>query len=698
MPNSAGAQPDSDLTPLLDAAVEALGGHTRPGQVQMAQAVAAALDDRVHLLVQAGTGTGKSLAYLVPALAHHKRVVVATATLALQRQLVAHDLPKLSEAVKPLIGREPAFALLKGRNNYACLHKLDGGQADDEQDMLFDPTAVGKLGQEVMRVREWVEETETGDRDDLSPGVSDRAWSQVSVSSRECLGSKCPLIEDCFAEHARELARSADVVVTNHALLAIAAMDSDVQVLPEHDAVIVDEAHELVNRVTSAATGELTKTAVERAHHRADKHVKDATAGNLGIATLDFNDALDNVPEGRYPRDLPEELAAALAALRDAARAALTDLGKPDKKQQGPEADAARKQARAANEAVYSVADRILAFSDDDVVWLERNEFKGNKVSTLKVAPLGIDGLLRHKIFSQSPTVLTSATLKLGGDFDAVARSVGLYANERIDLDFVPEKPQELYDAAVKLLRDGDSDGEEFLDAVQNLPQHWRALDVGSPFDYPKQGILYIARHLDPPSRDGIREDQLTELGNLVEAAGGRTLGLFSSMRGAQTAAEKLREKLDLPILCQGEDSIAELLRRFADDPQTCLFGTLSLWQGVNVPGPSCQLVVIDRIPFPRPDDPVASARAEAVARHGGNGFMAVSASHAALLLAQGAGRLIRSVDDRGVVAVLDSRLASARYGGFLRASMPAFWLTDETDRVLKSLAAIDAMAKVAEQ
>ena len=699
MPDSAaGTQPESDLTPLLDAAVEALGGQTRPGQIQMAQAVAAALDDRVHLLVQAGTGTGKSLAYLVPALAHHKRVIVATATLALQRQLVAHDLPRLAQAVKPLIGREPAFALLKGRNNYVCLNKVEGGQADDDQDSLFDPLAVGKLGQEVLRVRDWVEETETGDRDDLSPGVSDRAWAQVSVSARECLGSKCSFYEDCFAEQARELARSADVVVTNHALLAIAAMDSDVQVLPEHDAVIVDEAHELVNRVTSAATGELTKTAVERAHHRADRLVKEATGANLGIATLDFTEAVDTVPEGRYQRALPEELAAALAALRDATRSALSDLGKPGKKNDGPDADAARKQARAANEAVYQVADRILQGSEDDVVWLERSEFKGNRTSTLKVAPLGIESLLRFKMFAQSPVILTSATLKLGGDFTAVAASVGLNASERIELDHKPQLPEELYEAAQKLLRDGESDGEEFLEAVQNLPQHWRALDVGSPFDYPKQGILYIAKHLDPPSRDGIRDDQLAELADLMDAAGGRTLGLFSSMRGAQTAAEKLREKIDLPILCQGEDSLAELLRRFSDDPETCLFGTLSLWQGVNVPGPALQLVVIDRIPFPRPDDPVASARAEAVARHGGNGFMAVSASHAALLLAQGAGRLIRALEDKGVVAVLDSRLATARYGGFLRASMPAFWQTDDTDRVLRSLRAIDAMAKAAEE
>jgi ATP-dependent DNA helicase DinG len=182
----------------------------------------------------------------------------------------------------------------------------------------------------------------------------------------------------------------------------------------------------------------------------------------------------------------------------------------------------------------------------------------------------------------------------------------------------------------------------------------------------------------------------LDELAELIEAAGGRTLGLFSSMRGAQAAAESLRGRLDHPILLQGEETLGELIRRFADDARTCLFGTLSLWQGVDVPGASCQLVVMDRIPFPRPDDPLMSARQKAVEEHGGNGFMAVAATHAALLMAQGAGRLIRATGDRGVVAVLDPRLATARYGGFLRNTMPDLWYTTDRNQVRKSLAAID--------
>ncbi len=250
--------------------------------------------------------------------------------------------------------------------------------------------------------------------------------------------------------------------------------------------------------------------------------------------------------------------------------------------------------------------------------------------------------------------MLTSATLTPGGSFDATAGAVGLRGS---------------------------------------TAPSWRGLDVGSPFDYPRQGILYVARHLSPPGREGLTEAALDELVVLLQAAGGRALGLFSSRRAAEYAAEQVRERVDLPILCQGDDATPTLVRAFAREARSCLFGTLSLWQGVDVPGSACQLVVIDRIPFPRPDDPLASARQQAVARAGGNGFMAVAATHAALLLAQGAGRLIRTASDRGVVAVLDSRLASARYAGFLRASLPPFWATTQREVVLDALRRIDAVA-----
>ncbi|MFB8347629.1 ATP-dependent DNA helicase [Streptomyces niveus] len=647
------------LTELLHAAVTAVGGVERPGQVTMAEAVAEVIDDNSHLLVQAGTGTGKSLGYLVPALAHGERVVVATATLALQRQLVERDLPRTVDALSPLLGRRPEYAMLKGRSNYLCLHRLNEGVPQEEEDGLFDqfeaaaPTS--KLGKDLLRMRDWADETETGDRDNLTPGVSDRAWAQISVSSRECLGAtKCAYGAECFAEMARERAKLADVVITNHALLAIDAIEG-APVVPQHEVLIVDEAHELVSRVTGVATGELTPGQVSRAVRRAAKLVDEKAADSLQTASETFERLMELALPGRL-EEIPEDLGYALMALRDAARTVISAIGATRDKSVQDE-DAVRKQALAAVESIHSVAERIANGSEWDVVWYERHDRFG---ASLRVAPLSVSGLLREKLFNERSVVLTSATLKLGGDFNGVGASLGL----------APE----------------GTEGED-------VPQ-WKGIDVGSPFDYPKQGILYVARHLSPPGREGSRGDMMDELAELVEAAGGRTLGLFSSMRGAQAAAEELRGRLDTPVLLQGEETLGELIKAFADDPATCLFGTLSLWQGVDVPGPSSQLVVMDRIPFPRPDDPLMSARQKAVEEAGGNGFMSVAATHAALLMAQGAGRLVRASGDRGVVAVLDPRLANARYGSYLRASMPDFWYTTDRNQARRSLAAIDARAK----
>ncbi|MFF2652780.1 ATP-dependent DNA helicase [Streptomyces sp. NPDC058045] len=651
---------------LLHAAVTAVGGTERPGQVTMAEAVAEAVDSGSHLLVQAGTGTGKSLGYLVPALAHGERVVVATATLALQRQLAERDLPRTVDALHPLLRRRPEFAMLKGRSNYLCLHRLHEGMPQDEEEGLFDqfeaaaPTS--KLGQDLMRLRDWADETETGDRDGLSPGVSDRAWAQVSVASRECLGAtRCAYGQECFAELARERAKLSEVVVTNHALLAIDAIEG-APVLPPHEVLIVDEAHELVSRVTGVATGELTPGQVNRAVRRAAKLVDEKVADQLQTAAEGFERLMELALPGRL-EEIPEDLSYALTALRDAARNVVSALGSTRDKSVQDE-DAVRKQALASVESVHTVAERITHGSEFDVVWYERHDRFG---ASLRVAPLSVSGLLREKLFTDRSVVLTSATLKLGGDFNGVGASLGL----------APEGTAGI----------AGTEAEE-------LPV-WKGVDVGSPFDYPKQGILYVARHLNRPAREGDRGDMLDELTELIQAAGGRTLGLFSSMRGAQAAAEALRSRIpEFPILLQGEETLGDLIKNFAADARTCLFGTLSLWQGVDVPGAGCQLVVMDKIPFPRPDDPLLSARQKAVEDAGGNGFMAVAATHAALLMAQGAGRLVRASGDRGVVAVLDSRLATARYGSYLRASLPDFWYTTDRNQVRRSLAAIDAAAQ----
>jgi ATP-dependent DNA helicase DinG len=675
------------VTALLHAAVTSVGGAERPGQVQMAEAVSKAIRTGEHVAVQAGTGTGKSLAYLVPAIRHavaeDATVVISTATIALQRQLVDRDLPRLAKALKPLLGRLPTFAILKGRRNYLCLHKVHNGVADEPEDAtLFDPFAASALGRQVKRLHEWSSDTETGDRDELVPGVPDMAWRQVSVSARECLGlSRCPVGTDCFAERARAEAGRADIVVTNHALLAINALEG-IQVLPEHDVVVVDEAHDLVDRVTSVATAELSGATIAAAARRSGRLISQETADKLLEAGDGLTLMLTELPIGRLD-ELPEPLAGALRAVRDSARSCIVALGPERANQRENVEDAtAYKMARAMLDEAHDTAVRLLdAFDEDlskrrDVVW-GSGEGTGNNAFTnaLRVAPLAVAGLLRERLFNQHTTVLTSATLTLGGAFDTLARQWGLPVSQ--------EQARKADGTATDKEPPSDRSGPK-----------WTGLDVGSPFEHEKCGILYVAKHLPVPGRDGLPPAYLTEIKELVEAAGGRTLGLFSSMRAAKQATEELRGVLDYPILCQGDDSTSLLVNKFSEDAETCLFGTLSLWQGVDVPGSSLQLVIVDRIPFPRPDDPLASARQRAVESRGGNGFITVAATHAALLLAQGAGRLLRSMKDKGVVAILDPRLATKQYGGFLRASLPPFWSTTDPKVVRGALTRLDKAAK----
>ncbi len=658
----------SPVREVLIAAVEALGGQERPGQVEMADAVARAMHDHEHLLVQAGTGTGKSLGYLVPALLHDDRVVVATATLALQHQLVERDLPRLVEAVGSMPGVDATYAVLKGRSNYACLHRVRAGVPDD-QGVLVDVPA-GSMGAEVLKLREWAEaEAEdhgSGEKDN-APRHTDRVWRQVSVNHRECLGNRCPFVEECFAERAREKAHRSHLIVTNHSLLAIDAIE-DVPMIPEYDVVVVDEAHEVVSRITQAATDELGVADVERAAQRSIRHVEDDEAERLGEAADALADAVSAARPGRFDT-IPEQLATSLAQVRDAARALVSAYPKDS---DGGDVDAGRKQARGLVQEVFVNAERMAADSDDDVLWL--SEATERIPARLHVAPLQVSGPMRDKLLRDKTVVFTSATLRLGGDFGAVASSLGL-------------KPSEETSAGVEPAEGKRGNVETSDDVVP-----WRGLDVGSPFDYGRQAILYVARHLPRPGRDGLSDRALDEIVELVDAADGRALGLFSSRRGADRAAEVVRERLPhLTTLAQGDAQLPELSRQFLEDPHTCLFGTLSLWQGLDVPGDTCQLVMIDRIPFPRPDDPLMSARSRAADAEGRNGFMEVSATHAALLLAQGSGRLIRNTTDRGVVAILDSRVLTAGYGRFLRASLPPMWTTSDPALVrnaLKRLAA----------
>jgi ATP-dependent DNA helicase DinG len=633
------------------------GGAARPGQQEMALAIQRSVDTGEHLLVQAGTGTGKSLAYLTPALLVDGPVVVSTATLALQSQLVDHDLPRLADAVEPVLRRRPTFAVLKGRHHYLCLARLDSSTEEEPDDGLFDAPApgatkwlgeAGRLGKQIQRLHEWAMETTTGDRDELDPGVDDTAWRQVSMPARECVGAnRCPYGGDCFAEASRARAREADIVVTNHSLLAV-DMLAGRHIVPPHKLLVVDEAHELADRVSSAAQAELTPDLVDRAARRSRTFISPEAYEALAEAGDALTVGLAEAPAGRITTGLPPALSGACTLLDAATRTGLEAIG--DIKSDDP--DPVRKQqAKAVLDELSKTAQRLLEEAAHDVAWVEKPDVGGRRA--LVVAPLSVAGTLATHLYDERTVVATSATLTLGGQFETVAKALGLAAPDSKDGD------------------DGD----------------WHALDVGSPFDYPRQGILYVASHLPRPAASGLPDAAGEELLTLVGALGGRTLGLFSSRRAAQQAAELLRARTDLPILLQGEEALPLLVRRFRDERASCLFGVMSLWQGVDVPGDSCQLVVIDRLPFPRPDEPLAAARAAAVDAAGGSGFAAVSVPMAAIRLAQGVGRLIRSTGDKGVVAVLDSRLETARgYGPFLRRSLPPFWYTTKREVALGAL------------
>ncbi len=670
----------------LDAALSAVpGSQERPGQRAMAAAVAQALSCGEHLLVQAGTGTGKSLGYLVPALASGKRVVVATATKALQAQLVDKDLPRLARALAPVLGRTPTYALAKGRSNYLCLQQATGGPGarEDEPDSLFDGPA-SSLGAAVVRLREWGDQTRTGDRDEVPFPVTDRAWRQVSVSARECLGSRCPSRVDCFAEKAREAAKEADVVVANHTLLALDVF-TGVSVLPERDAVVLDEAHEFVASVTEALTHELSNGDVRRAVAGAADLVATTTQERLEQARDGLEGVLGTLQPG-WIQALDRYALDSIALLGRAAGEAGSEITRSAQEAEGDELELARRErVKAALTSIAEAAQELGTPSVSSAVYATAD----GATTRLRVSPLRVGGALGSRLFGETTVVATSATLTLGGSFRHAASQLGLVwlAGSPVGSDGGDGAARDGREpAAVDEVLDRDDD---------QPPPRWRHLDVGSPFDYRRQSQLWVARSLPDPGRMGVSWAREVDalLVELVQAAGGRTLGLFSSTAAAARAAAAVREATDLPVLLQGDDSPGALQHAFASDARTCLFGTRSFWQGVDTPGSACQLVVLDRIPFGHVDDPLSKARLAAAADAGRNGFLEVTLPPAAVLLAQGAGRLVRSTDDRGIVVVLDPRLETAGYSRTLLDTLPPFYRARSKEAVLASLRAIDASA-----
>ncbi|MDO4258714.1 MAG: ATP-dependent DNA helicase [Actinomycetaceae bacterium] len=638
---------DQTTFDVLDAALATLGGGRREGQDRMVAETLGAIQGREHLMIQAGTGTGKSLGYLVPTATWcataGKRAVISTATLALQRQITAKDAPLVTDAVAEVTGVHCEVAVLKGWANYLCLYRATGG-FPSEGTLFEAPTAgagtsrssgpTSELGAQVLRLREWAATTDTGDRDDLMPGVTDAAWRQVSVSRRECLGRSCPMVAECFPMAAREAANAADIVVTNHSLLGISAT-GNAEILPNIDLVVVDEAHELADRVREQASTHLSAASIARAGRRLRTHAKlDTTAleaaGQAVIAACGHNEA------GLITLR-PELLTVAMRVFDDCVRLAVGALADSS-------VDAAAKAlARGALDELEEFCDAWSREEEHSITWVNTGD---DGAQELVVAPLDVAGPIAHGVFGKRAAVLTSATLSLGDSFDAVAYQCGL--------------------------------------PFSGLP--WRGVDVGTPFDAARQGILYVAEHLPEPSPAGPTPQALTELVELVQASGGGALVLFSSWKGAEAGAEALRERTNFDIFLQGEEPVAALVEHFRADRDSCLVGTKSLWQGVDVPGPACRLVVIDRIPFPHPEDPIVKARSLDAERRRRSGFWEVSVTSAALLMAQGAGRLLRSLSDQGVVAILDRRLRKKSYGAYIAASLPKFWPTSDPELVRGAL------------
>jgi ATP-dependent DNA helicase DinG len=605
------------------------GGESRPGQEQMAAAVAETVDKSACLLVEAGTGTGKSLAYLAPIVAAGQRAVIATATIALQGQLVDNDVPLVASG----LGQTVTAAVLKGRNNYLCRQRLaefDRSSRTEQLDLLRGARRDDEIGE----LRAWAETTVTGDREELDPAPPSEVWQALSVGGDECPGAaRCPSGDSCFSEQARAVAREADVIVTNHHYYGL-HIASDGALLPDHDIVVFDEAHHLPEVLSATCGSELSGNRFRALSRRVRGVLTgDKLALGLDQVAMDLDNLLRDEVGERITIDA--DLIDSLVTGRDRADQVIAGLRKASPPE-GSDTEAKVERAMLAATSLVADVDAVIESDEGDVLWVDGND--NNPI--LKRTPLDVGQLLIDRLWGEVTAVLTSATLPEG-----LASQLGIKTGTKV-------------------------------------------LRVGSPFDYERLGLLYCAAHLPDPRQSGSRQQVHDEMFELIEAAGGRTLGLFTSNRAMREAADALTDRLDVPVIVQGDSSRSALITRFLADPETVLLATLSFWQGVDLPGDTLTLVTIDRLPFPRPDEPVLQARRR---RAGASAFRTIDLPRAQILLAQGAGRLIRRADDKGVVAVLDARLATNRnYRWDLISALPPFKRTKDKAEVLEFLRSLD--------
>ncbi|MDX2379633.1 MAG: ATP-dependent DNA helicase [Acidimicrobiia bacterium] len=603
----------------------------REGQIEMARLVDHAIADGHHLVVQAGTGTGKTLAYLVPALNSGTQTVVSTATKALQDQLADKDLPFLAQHLEI----DFDWAILKGRSNYVCLQRLREMSNPDQAQLELDALAVTTQA-EIKKIADWAGSSPTGDMAELDWAPSDNAWRSVSVGSDECPGAdRCPLGEPCFAEQARRRAAAADIIVVNTYLYGL-DVASGGAILPDHDLVVFDEAHVLEDVMSDTVGVQIAPGRFTSLSGVVRRIIEDPTlVGGIAEIAESLRDVLYDHVGQRVSTPLPDSIQEVLTD----ARLRLGDVNDVLSGIDTSVEDAKQRRLRAQKMTGRSLEQLDIAIEGREgyVAFVS-----GSRESPrLEVAPLDVGPAMAEGVWSQRTAVLTSATIP-----SSLGTRVGIAA------------------------------------------EHATTEDVGSPFDYETHSMLYCAMHLPNPNSSGFRAAVHDELEALIKAAGGRTLALFTSWSAMDEAAEALRGRIDLPILTQRDLPKPALVRAFAESDDTCLFATQGLFQGVDVPGQTLSLVVIDRIPFPRPDDPLLSARREQL---GSTAFAEIDIPRASMMLAQAAGRLIRSTTDRGAVAVMDPRLGTANYRWDIVRALPPMKRTRHRSEIEEFLREITA-------
>ena len=600
----------------------------RPSQIRMAEAVHNALDSQGHVIIEAGTGTGKTLAYLLPALIHGQRIVVSTGTKTLQDQIFYKDIPLLER----ILERPIRSAYLKGRNNYLCRLKLETAHAEG----LFSANDLRAF----RKILAWSQITETGDHAELGTDIDGDLWSQLDARRDRCLGTKCVDYERCFLTLMRQKAMEADIVVVNHHLFFadLSIREADMGgILPDYAAVIFDEAHELEEiateyfgfHVSNFRIGELVGDA-KRLADRSETEMEDLSS--VQRASDRFFGGLALMREGRHAVDNFHQFDG-----MDALIGALQEARQVLKKQKDFSGEWEALERRAGEIAAELEVFRN-GMLENYVSWIERR----GRGLFLEACPVDVSGMLRERLFERLPAcVLTSATL-------TVAESFG-YFRQRIGLDA----------------------GEE--------------MRLSTEFDVRNQAMLYVPRRMPDYRHPSYLNRAVEEIKNILNASRGRAFVLFTSYQQMIAAYEAISRDLPWPCLIQSRTAgKSRLLEEFKITPHAVLFATSSFWQGVDVKGEALSAVIIDKLPFQVPSDPLVSARMARVEREGGNAFSDYQLPHAILRLKQGLGRLIRSKSDRGILAILDNRLSTKGYGKLFMASLPDYRVTDSVEDLVE--------------